>query len=815
MAASKKLTDMIIYKFKIVQNAFWVFLATISIIGCVENNEYITISSPSETNTLQLTVYKGQLFYRVNHGNKKVVALSQLGFKFKNGQSLLDDFEVVDVDFNDVDETWEQPWGEEKLIRNNYRACTVSLQAKGNVDHQLDIIVRAYDDGVAFRYHVKKLGDMEKVIISDEITEFNIVKDAQSWWIKAYGPNRYEQLYTSTPISEIDTVHTPLTMRFKNGIHLSIHEADLINYSAMQIAGRQSTSLHCDLAPWSNGDKVRLTIPFKTPWRTIKITDTARDLIASHLTLNCNPPNKLGDVSWIKPSKYIGIWWGMIVGKWTWGEGFRHGATNARGKKHIDFAAKHGFDEVLIEGASAGFTGLFPGDTVTTSYTKTTPDFDLIEVQQYAKSKGVSLQAYHETSASTRNYMAQIDDAFSLMNQIGMQKAKIGHVGQMMDKVEYHYGQHGVNYYRKVLEKAAEYKVGVNFHEPIKDTGERRTYPNMLTREGAKGMEYNAWGNGGNPVSHTTILAFTRMLEAPMDFTPGIFDLLYQKMDVETDNEIPVKIIFVDEGNGYSNIRYKGGESFWQTKPMILESSADGAAVWSITEMMKPGEWEWGISAHDVLTDNNNAWLPSLLNLKNRKINISADGKISGDVSIRIPNQGFDAKAGFTASKEDMESIGTNVFGKTQRVNTTLAKQLAYYLVLYSPMQMASDFIENYENQAAFAFIKEVPVDWQTTEVIDGEIGEYVTIARKDSNSEDWYLGSITNEKARDFSIPLDFLDEDKKYAATIYRDANDAHWEHNPLALTIEEATLEKPDKLRLKLAPGGGVAVSIKALD
>ena len=281
------------------------------------------------------------------------------------------------------------------------------------------------------------------------------------------------------------------------------------------------------------------------------------------------------------------------------------------------------------------------------------------------------------------------------MNQIGMQKAKIGHVGQMMDKVEYHYGQHGVNYYRKVLEKAAEYKVGVNFHEPIKDTGERRTYPNMLTREGAKGMEYNAWGNGGNPVSHTTILPFTRMLEAPMDFTPGIFDLLYQKMDV--------------------------------------------------------------ISAHDVLTDNNNAWLPSLLNLKNRKINISADGKISGDVSIRIPNQGFDAKAGFTASKEDMESIGTNVFGKTQRVNTTLAKQLAYYLVLYSPMQMASDFIENYENQPAFAFIKEVPVDWQTTEVIDGEIGEYVTIARKDSNSEDWYLGSITNEKARDFSIPLDF----------------------------------------------------------
>ena len=321
-----------------------------------------------------------------------------------------------------------------------------------------------------------------------------------------------DRLYQESLISEIDTVHTPLTMRFDDGTHISIHEASLIDYSSMQIIGTGSKALHCDLAPWSNGDKVRTTVPFRTPWRTIKITNNAKDLISSNITLNSNPPNKIGDVSWVKPSKYIGIWWGMIIGKWTWEESFRHGATIERSKKYIDFASENGFDEVLVEGTSAGFTGLFPGDTVTTSYTKTTPDFDLFEVQNYAKQKGVSLQAYHETSASTLNYMAQIEDAFSLMKKVGMQKAKIGHVGAMMDKVEYHYGQHAVNYYRKVLEIASKYNVAVNFHEPIKDTGERRTYPNILTREGARGMEYNAWGNGGNPVDHTTILPFTLSL---------------------------------------------------------------------------------------------------------------------------------------------------------------------------------------------------------------------------------------------------------------------------------------------------------------
>ena len=452
--------------------------------------------------------------------------------------------------------------------------------------------------------------------------------------LRPINPSRYEQLYESTKISAIDTVHTPLTMRFEDGIHVSIHEAALTDYSSMQIAGGgKSTHLNCDLAPWSNGDKVRTTIPFMTPWRTIKIANTAADLMASHLTLNCNPANKLGEVSWIKPSKYIGIWWGMIVGKWTWGEGPRHGATVERAKKYIDFAAKNGFDEVLIEGISAGFTGLFPGDTVTTSFTETTSDFDLELVQHYAKSRGVSLQSYQESSASTRNYLIQVDTAFAQLKSLGIQKAKIGHVGAMLDKSEYHYGQHGVNYYRDVLKKAAEYQVAVNFHEPIKDTGERRTYPNMLTREGARGMEYNAWGNGGNPVDHATILSFTRLLESPMDFTPGIFDLMYENFDFDKGVEFPVKITLLDQGNAYSNIRYKGSESYWQSKPMMRELIIEGKDTtyqWTLTEMMKPGEWEWGISVHDIATDNNNTWLLDILGKPNQKIQVSKEGRGQG-----------------------------------------------------------------------------------------------------------------------------------------------------------------------------------------
>ena len=795
-----------------------IFLILVVLLSaCNSNLNEIIITSPHNINTVSILIDEGKLLYQINHEKKLIILPSRLGFIFKDGLSFSDGFKIKDVQFSQVDETWQQPWGSVKTIRNHYQEAIISLSSSSDPENQMDLIVRAYDDGIAFRYFVRDLRDTKTVVIQDELTEFNLAEDAQSWWIKAYQPSRYEQLYQSTKISLLDTVHTPLTMRFEDGIHVSIHEAALTDYSSMQIAGSdKSTHLNCDLAPWSNGDKVRTVVPFMTPWRTIKIANTAADLLASHLTLNCNPANKLGEVSWIKPSKYIGIWWGMIVGKWTWGEGPRHGATVDRAKKYIDFAAKNGFDEVLIEGISAGFTGLFPGDTVTTSFTETTSDFDLELVQHYAKSKGVSLQSYQESSASTRNYLIQVDTAFAQLKSLGIQKAKIGHVGAMLDKSEYHYGQHGVNYYRDVLTKAAEYQVAVNFHEPIKDTGERRTYPNMLTREGARGMEYNAWGNGGNPVDHASILSFTRLLESPMDFTPGIFDLMYENFDFDKGVEFPVKITLLDQGNAYTNIRYKGSESYWQSKPMMRELIIEGKDTtyqWTLTEMMKPGEWEWGISVHDIATDNNNTWLLNILGKPNQKIQVSKEGQVKGDVLMTLADQGIAPKNRMKASKEDLEVVFPNEFGKTQRVNTTLAKQLAYYVVIYSPIQMAADFIENYEDVPAFQFIKDVPVDWDTTVVINGEIGEYVTIARRDRNSQDWYLGSITNEEARTFDVDLSFLDAKGGYTAEIYADGPKADWELNPYEMSIGNESVGT--SYEIKLARGGGHAVRFKHED
>lgn len=792
--------------------AYLFLLVAAGMMGCQSNPDEIRLFSPDHTRAVSIELHEGTLRYQVRKGKEEVIAPSQLGMVFKDGSSLTEGLKIVNISYHTHDESWTQPWGEVKIVNDRYQACTISLASETNDSISMDVTFRAYDDGVAFRYHITSLGGKKTAIIQDELTEFNLPEDATAWWIKAYQPNRYEYLYQSTRVSEMDTVHTPLTLRYKSGLHLSIHEASLVDYSSMQIASRQPTSLHCDLAPWSNGDKVRTSVPFYTPWRTITIGDSAADLVRSTLVLNCNEPNKLGDVSWIKPSKYIGIWWGMIIGKWTWAMGPRHGATTERSKKYIDFAAQHGFDEVLVEGTSAGFTALFAGDTVTTNFSQTTSDFDLEEVQQYAKARGVSLQAYHETSAGTHNYLAQMDSAFAQMNSLGIQKAKIGHVGHLLDKREYHYGQYGVNYYRKVLQKAAQYKVAINLHEPIKDTGERRTYPNMLSREGAKGMEYNAWGNNGNPPAHTATLPFTRLLGSPMDFTPGIFDLLYHKLDQPQGNEVPVTLTVLDHGNGYRQVRYKGAESYWQYKPMhcdTLTTGSDTIFKWTVVEMMRPGEWEWGASGHDVASDNNNFWLLSTGDLPNRQLTIDLSGNISGQTSFTIPDLGIPSSQ--KRSNLDLDPhIDMNVFGVTQRVNSTLAKQLALYVVIYSPIQMAADFIENYEQQPAFQFIKEVPVDWDTTIVIHGEIGEYVTIARKDRHSRDWYLGSITNEKARSFEIDMGFLDPNATYRAISYADSLDADWRTNPYAIAIDSQ--EVGDSYPIILAKGGGHAVRFR---
>ena len=779
----------------------------IALICCSCRNDVMSIQIGSPSENIRIFIENNQnITYSVRFNDKVVINKSLLGILFKDGNKLFLDPVIINVSEKNEDEIWELPWGEVKNIRNNYREKTVSIKDKGN-GMLVDLIFRAYDDGIAFRYYVKDIEKRNKIIIiSDELTQFNLTNDAEAWWTPAYGDNRYEELYQKSNVSEMDTSHTPLTIRYSDGIYLSIHESELVEYSSMQIFYDSDNQLNCDLAPWSNGDKVRAKLPFQTPWRTIKITDSAEGLLRSYLTLNCNEPSKIEDASWIKPAKYIGIWWGMILGKWTWDESFKHGATNERSFKYIDFAAAHGFDEVLIEGWASGWQGLFPKDSVTVSFTESTSDFDLRKVQNYAKSKGLSIQSYHETMANTENYLEQIDSAFYLLNELGIKNVKIGHVGKKLDRKEFHYGQYGVDYFRKVLDKALEYKIGVNFHEPIKDTGERRTYPNMLTREGARGMEYNAWP-GGNPPEHTTILPFTRLLNAPMDFTPGIFDLLLENIDADVKVEFPVTFTVIDSGNGYNDLSFISEESFWQRKPMNVDTVRFGDEniyIWKIVQNCQEGEWEWGAVADHLGLKSYDIWLPQLMdNGSNRKFKVSSTGEIFGETSIIIPSNKIDlSNIYFSRTKQKM---------KKQRVSSTLAKQLALYIVIYSPLQMASDFIENYMDVPAFNFIKDVPVNWDTTVVLNGEIGEFVTIARQEKNSKDWYIGSITNEDERVFDINLDFLN-DGKFKVTIYSDNEFSDWHTNPLEYDIKDTFYTNSNTHSIRLAKGGGQAIKLE---
>jgi len=779
----------------------------IALICCSCRNDVMSIQIGSPSENIRIFIENNQnITYSVRFNDKVVINKSLLGILFKDGNKLFLDPVIINVSEKNEDEIWELPWGEVKNIRNNYREKTISIKDKGN-GMLVDLIFRAYDDGISFRYYVKDIEKRDKIIIiSDELTQFNLTNDAEAWWTPAYGDNRYEELYQKSNVSEMDTSHTPLTIRYSDGIHLSIHESELVEYSSMQIFYDSDNQLNCDLAPWSNGDKVRAKLPFQTPWRTIKITDSAEGLLRSYLTLNCNEPSKIEDASWIKPAKYIGIWWGMILGKWTWDESFKHGATNERSFKYIDFAAAHGFDEVLIEGWASGWQGLFPKDSVTVSFTESTSDFDLRKVQNYAKSKGISIQSYHETMANTENYLEQIDSAFYLLNKLGIKNVKIGHVGKKLDRKEFHYGQYGVDYFRKVLNKALEYKIGVNFHEPIKDTGERRTYPNMLTREGARGMEYNAWP-GGNPPEHTTILPFTRLLNAPMDFTPGIFDLLLENIDADVKVEFPVTFTVIDSGNGYNDLSFISEESFWQRKPMNVDTISFGDEniyIWKIVQNCQEGEWEWGAVADHLGLKSYDIWLPQLMdNGSNRKFKVSSTGEIFGETSIIIPSNKIDlSNIYFSRTKQKM---------KKQRVSSTLAKQLALYIVIYSPLQMASDFIENYMDVPAFNFIMDVPVNWDTTVVLNGEIGEFVTIARQEKNSKDWYIGSITNEDERVFDINLDFLN-DGKFKVTIYSDNEFSDWHTNPLEYDIKDTFYTNSNTHSIRLAKGGGQAIKLE---
>lgn len=655
-------------------------------------SQTFTVHSPGHINAVTFILDDGVPFYEVNRLGTSVIQQSIMGFELQNQPALKDGFAVLETKESAFDETWTQVWGEKKHIRNHYNELRVSLGEMTNLQRRLDIVFRVFDDGVGFRYEFPEQPNLQAFNIMDELTEFNLTGDHTSWWIGAYQWNRFEYYFEESPVAAIDTVHTPLTMQTADDLFISIHEAALVDYSTMTLERTNDLTLKANLMPWADGVLVRAETPFVTPWRTIQLADTAGGLITSYLVLNLNEPNKIEDTSWIEPSKYVGIWWEMHLDKSTWGTGERHGATTENAKRYIDFAADHGFEHVLVEGWNIGWDENWYESGAVFSFTEPVDGFDLEGVAAYALERGTRLMGHHETSASIISYEEQMEDAFALYERLGVRAVKTGYVGHGQEifwldengekQFEWHHGQHMVRHHQEVVELAARHKISLNVHEGVKDTGLRRTWPNLMTREVAKGQEYNAWGQaGGNPPSHTLILPFTRNLAGPFDYTPGVLDLHFD--EYRPDN----------------------------------------------------------------------------------------------------------------------------------RIKSTLAKELALYVVIYSPLHMAADLPQNYEsNMEAFQFIKDVPVDWYDTQVLHSSIGNYITIVRKDRNSEDWYLGSITNEKGRLLEAPLSFLDPGKIYIAEIYRDGTFADWEDNPYDLEIVTKEVNSQTVLPLRLATSGGQAIRFR---
>jgi len=656
-------------------------LFLILVLGCAQKdkkNNYEVVS-PNGKNKIEFELKESKPKYAVFHNTIEVLTFSDMGFMLKNNEDFSANFEITNVESSSFDETWEQVWGEKKNIRNHYNQLAIHLQQKEGNKRKLEIQFRAFNDGIAFRYVYPKQEIKDSIFIMDEKTTFNLKEDGQAWWIPAYRENRYEYLYEKSPVSTLDTVHTPLTIESNSGLKLSFHEANLIDFASMTLVNTEGTKLKSDLVPWSDGVKVKAKDTFKSSWRTLQIAENAGDLIESYLVLNLNEPNKLGIPSYIKPYKYFGIWWGMHIGKYTFWESDKQGATTKNAKEYIDFTANEGFHHLLIEGWNKGWTPTWYENSMHTfSFTQCANNFDIDKVVDYGNKKGVELIGYHETGSNLINYLKQLDKAFAMYKRLGIHTVKIGHVGSKLNMKEWHHGQFGVNYFRYVLQKAAEYNLAVFYHESIKDTGERRTYPNMLAREAARGQEYNAWSDG-NPPNHVVILPFTRMLSGPMEYTPGVLD-----------------------------------------------------------------------------------------------------------VEIK---QGFPGK----------------------RIHGTTAQQLAMYVVFYSPIQMMADLPENYIGRPEFQFLKDVPTDWEDTKVLNGEIGEYVTTVRKDVNSDDWYLGSITNGNARDLEIDLSFLRKGV-FEAQMYADADGTDLMHNPDQVKITNKEVSATDKLTLKLPSGGGTAIRFK---
>jgi hypothetical protein len=659
----------------------------------------------------------GSPMYEVSFSGRPVIKPSHMGFKLDKDSLFFKHFQLLGVERSSADASWQPVWGEVSRIRDRHEQLIVHLQKPGAVAaSRLDIVFRVFEDGVGFRYVFPRESKLDYFIVRQEMTQFALAGDHKTFWIPGdYDTNEYP--YTTSRISEIDNkelvekstdiavrvapdryaVQTPLMMKSEDGLYINIHEAGLINYSAMQLhVDRDTRVLTSALVPDAVGNMAYLHAPFATPWRTVIVSDRAVDILSSKLILNLNEPSKIADPSWIHPMKFVGVWWEMQTGKATWsysdyadslnGQGElipndKHGASTANVKKYIDFAAKNNIQGVLVEGWNTGWEDWF-GNWKEDVFDFVTPypDFNVAELSSYAASKGVKIIMHNETSGSATNYERRMDTAFRFMNKYGYTSVKTGYVGRIIPRGEHHDGQWMVNHYNRVAEKAAYYHVMVDAHEPERPTGLQRTYPNWLACEAGRGNEYNAFSIGNNP-EHETILPFTRLMGGPMDYTPGIFRI-----------------------KGYSTV---------------------------------PG----------------------------------------------------------------------------RQVHTTLAKQLALYVTLYSPLQMAADLPENYEaHMDAFQFIRDVPVDWDDTKVLEAEPGDYVTIARKAKGRPDWYIGAITDENSRTVSLALDFLEPGKKYQAIIYKDGPDADWSSKPESYTIEKVTVTSKTRLTMKLAAGGGAAVSIK---
>ena len=679
-------------------------------------------SSPDGSVMLSFSLKSdGTPSYKVTYKNKPVINESTLGFTLKKAEPLTNNFKVVDTKKSTFKETWKPVWGEESEILNHYNELLVSLE-QNNTNRKMNIRFRVYNEGVGFRYEFPSQKELTYFVVEEELSQFAMTGDHTAWWIPGdYDTQEYD--YTESKLSEIrglmkeavtenvsqfafspTGVQTSLMMKTKDGLYINLHEAALVDYSLMNLNLDDKTFVFQSwLTPDAKGDKGYLMAPCHSPWRTIMVSDDARKILASRLILNLNEPCAIADTSWIKPVKYVGVWWEMITGKNSWSytndlptidlntvdysktkPNGTHGANNEEVRKYIDFAAKHGFDQVLVEGWNIGWEDWFGNKKdYVFDFLTPYPDFDLKALNEYAHSKGVKLMMHHETSGSTRNYERHMKAAYELMNKYGYNSVKSGYVGDILPVGEHHYSQSTINHYLYAIKEAAKHKIMVNAHEAVRPTGICRTYPNMIGNESARGTEYEAFG--GNKVFHTTILPFTRLQGGPMDYTPGIFE----------------------------------------------------------TEMK-------------YVNPNNNS-----------------------------------------------------------QIRSTLARQLALYVTMYSPLQMAADLPENYEKfMDAFQFIKDVPVDWQKSVYLEAEPGRYITIARKDKHSNDWYVGCTAHEGGHTSELLLNFLDKGKKYEATIYADAKDAHWKTNPKAYTITKQKVNAKTKLKLTAAQGGGYAISIKEI-